>query len=417
MATAPEARQPTPRAAQVRRLSDLPWNGRLVAVQLPPGTQVAAALRDLWERGDTPLPLPDNWPGERIRDLFAELRPAALLTGGGEEPLPGGEPVDEGVALVVITSGSTGRPKAVELGAPALDHAVHASIERLGCVPGDRWLCCLPLHHVAGVSVLLRSEALGTSAVVHRGFAVPRVAATTDVTHVSLVPTMLHRLVETGSDVERFTRILVGGSAMSQTLLERVNAAGARVVESYGMTETCGGCVYDGDPLDGVDVVIVDDDRAPPGAGRIAVRGPVVMRGYRLRPDLTGDVLRDGILLTNDLGRWEDGRLRVLGRRDEVIITGGVNVVPGEVAALIGEHPGVAQVAVRGIPDEEWGEAVTAICVPADPQRPPQLDELRAFVRERGPSHLAPRRLQLVDELPRAEPGEVRPPAGPPAGG
>jgi o-succinylbenzoate---CoA ligase len=417
MLTPSDARSPSPRPARGGALTGITWSGRLVALRLPPGPQVAAALHHLWSRGDTPLPLPDHWPEPRVRGALAALKPAALIDGGGETRLSESEPVDEGVALVVVTSGSTGGPKAVELDASALDHAVRESVERLRCQPGDRWLCCLPLHHVAGVSVLLRAAALGTAAVVHPGFDADEVVAEEGVTHVSLVPTMLHRLLEAGGDLTRFERVLLGGSAISRDLLGRAARAGADVVESYGMTETCGGCVYDGLPFEGVEVDVVDDDRAPPGAGRVAVRGPVVMRGYRLRPDLTGEVLRDGLLLTNDIGRWEEGRLRVLGRRDDVIITGGINVVAGEVAALLRDHPAVADVAVRGSRDEEWGEVVVAVCVPRDPGHPPSLDDLRSFVRERAPGHLAPRRLLVVDELPRDGLGEARAPADRPAGG
>jgi o-succinylbenzoate---CoA ligase len=173
--------------------------------------------------------------------------------------------------------------------------------------------------------------------------------------------------------------------------------------------------VYDGVPIDGTEVALRPHEAAPAG-GLIAVRGPTVMRGYRRRPELTLEVLRDGWLVTPDLGRWrDDGTLEVLGRVDDVIVTGGANVAAGEVAQLLASHPKVAEAAVHGRPDAEWGEVVVAVCVATDPTDPPRLDELRDHVTATAPAYAAPRDLVLVEALPRTTLGKVpRTPAGGP---
>ncbi|NVI86773.1 AMP-binding protein, partial [Actinomadura sp. BRA 177] len=167
---------------------------------------------------------------------------------------------------------------------------------------------------------------------------------------------------------------------------------GARVFTTYGMSETCGGCVYDGTPLPGMRVALGD-------GGRIRLAGPSLFTGYRLRPELTAEVRDGDWFVTQDLGAMEDGRLRVRGRVDDVINTGGEKVVAGEVAAALSRHPAVRDVVVVGRPDPEWGERVTAVVVPA-PSAAPELAELRAFVRETMPACAAPRELELVEAIP-----------------
>lgn len=390
---------------------------RLVAVRVGPRLDLLRVLEDAWERGEAVLPLPSSWPDEVVGSVLDELRPTAVRTGAGDVPLAGGEPVAAEVALVVTTSGATGRPKGVELTDGALEHAVGASLGRLGAAAGDRWLCCLPRHHIAGVLVLLRARASGTEPIVHPWFDPERIATETRATHVSLVPTMLGRLLDAGVDLGRFVSILLGGAPARAELLERAADAGARVITTYGMTETCGGCVYDGVPIDGVEVELRAHEASPDG-GRIAVRGPTVMRGYRRRPELTLEVLGDGWLTTPDLGRWdEDGRLEVTGRVDDVIVTGGENVSGSRVARLLAEHPKVAEAAVHGRPDAGWGEVVVAMCVATDPADPPRLDELRAHVTAAAPTYAAPRELVLVEALPRTALGKVRRPPGTVGGG
>jgi len=188
--------------------------------------------------------------------------------------------------------------------------------------------------------------------------------------------------------------ILLGGAAAPAGLVAAARAAGARVITTYGMTETCGGCVYDGVPLDGVSARIGAD-------GRVQIAGPVLFSGYRLAPDLTAAALDGGWFISSDLGAFDgSGRLVVRGRADDVINTGGEKVVAAEVAAAVESCAGVREVVVVGRPDREWGERVTAVVVPADPLAPPDLGRLRAHVRESLPGSAAPRELVLVDAIP-----------------
>ncbi|MFD0800255.1 class I adenylate-forming enzyme family protein, partial [Streptomonospora algeriensis] len=219
------------------------------------------------------------------------------------------------------------------------------------------------------------------------------------------VPTQLRRLVDAGADLSAFGTILVGGAAAQPELLETARAVGGRVVTTYGMSETCGGCVYDGEPLEGVGVRIADD-------GRILLGGPTLFAGYRLDPDATAARLvrdEDGApwLRTGDLGRFDaDGRLAVRGRLDDVVNTGGHKVVPGEVAALLMRLDSVADAAVVGRPDPVWGERVAAVVVPADPAAPPGLEEVRAWVGAHLPRYAAPRELELRSRLPLLSSGK-----------
>jgi O-succinylbenzoic acid--CoA ligase len=218
----------------------------------------------------------------------------------------------------------------------------------------------------------------------------------------ALVPTQLHRMLAAGQDdaLRAFDAVLVGGAAAGQVLLERAATAGVRVVTTYGMTETCGGCVYDGQPLDGVDVAL-DAER------RIRLRGPVLFDGYLDRPDLTAQVMSEGWLVTGDLGRLDpDGLLHVLGRVDHVVVSGGVNVSASAVASRLRQHDLVGDVAVVGVEDPEWGERVTAFVVPAG-EAEPALGELRDFVAAQLPRAWAPRDLVLVPQLPRLASGDL----------
>jgi o-succinylbenzoate---CoA ligase len=365
-------------------------------VRLPPGPAFVDALDRAWVDGDAVAPLDPHAPADATRRLLDALRPAVLRDADGEQPLAGAVAVADRTALVVATSGYA---KAAVLGHDALAAATRASVARLGGRAGDRWLCCLPTHHVAGIAVLLRARALGGEAIVHARFDPEAVAAEDTVTHVSLVPTMLTRLLDARVDVARYATILLGGAAAPQGLLERARAAGARVVTTYGMTETCGGCVYDGRPLDGFEVRVGD-------GGRIRIRGPIA-RGYRLRDDLTGAAFVDGWFVTSDLGRWEGGRLVVTGRADDVIVTGGENVDATSIARALVDHPAVADAAVVGFADPAWGQAVVAFCVP-DGADVPSDDALRAHVRGRLGRAAAPKQVRWVRAIPRGALGKVR---------
>ncbi|WP_304455838.1 AMP-binding protein [Nocardiopsis sp. YSL2] len=367
------------------------------------GRRVARALRG---RGPALLPVPAGTPQARVRDLLAAMRPESVRTPQGVTALKGGVPALTDTALVITTSGSTGLPKGVELSAAALRASALASVERVGAAPGDRWLCVLPAGHISGLQVIIRALVTGTEAV-HADFDTQGVAelARELGPHVSLVPTQLRRLLAAGTDLADLGTVLLGGAAAEPDLLERARRAGARVVTTYGMSETCGGCVYDGVPLDGVRVRLESDSPGEPG--RILVAGPVLLSGYRMPPGTRapGALERDGDgvtwLRTNDLGCWEaDGRLSVLGRMDDVVNSGGHKVVPGQVNALVAEHPAVAESVVVGRADPEWGERVSAVVVPTDPRRPPSLQELRDWVRERLPAYAAPRELEVRERLP-----------------
>jgi O-succinylbenzoic acid--CoA ligase len=334
--------------------------------------------------GPALLPLPDG-PG---RDgVLAALRP--------EEPLE-----RDDVALVVPTSGSTGAPKGALLTASALLHSAHATLDRLGG-PGQ-WLLAMPVTHVAGLQVLVRSVVADLAPVVldlSPGFTAEAfVTATSRLSpqnrrYTALVPTQLRRLLDAGVDLAAYDGVLVGGAALAF-------AAPGNVVRTYGMSETCGGCVYDGLPLDGVDVVIEE-------GGRISIGGPVVFAGYRLRPDLTTAALVGGRHLTQDLGSWtEDGRLDVVGRIDDVIVSGGVNVPAESVEAVLSEHPLVRTVAVVGVADEEWGEQVVAVVVGRAGAPPLELADVRTFCAERLDPAAVPRLVVTVDTLPMLASGK-----------
>jgi O-succinylbenzoic acid--CoA ligase len=235
---------------------------------------------------------------------------------------------------------------------------------------------------------------------VHPRFDADAVAASS-ARFTSLVPTMLARLVDTRVELSTFRAILVGGSRLSLELRERAERVGARVVETYGLTESCGGVVYDGRALEGTEVRIGPDDE-------IELRGPTLLSGYR--PE-GGElpVSADGWLRTGDAGGLDEhGLLRVLGRLDDVIVTGGEKVSPGQVEAALLDRDGVREAAVAGRPDPEWGERVVAWVVPEDASNPPTLGELREALAAVLPRHAAPRELRVVARLPMTFSGKVR---------
>jgi O-succinylbenzoic acid--CoA ligase len=389
----------------------------LHAVLLPPAAAggrllelLAAALDG---SGPAILPLDPSLPRDRLHSIVEAFAPGAVETADGvtrgwpgASPGTRAAPAGEGTAVVIATSGSTGRPKGVELSAPALLHSARASLARVGAGRGERWLCCLPATHIAGIQVLVRSIASGTTPVV-ADRADPDVlesAGSAGCAHVSIVPTQLRRLV--GGDhrparwVAAFNSVLLGGAAAPAHLIDSAVQAGVPVVTTYGMTETCGGCVYDGVPLDGVSVVTGDD-------GRLRITGPVLFSGYRLRPDLTAAALDGAWFITSDLGAVDpSGHVTVRGRADDVINTGGEKVVAAEVAAALETCPGVREAVVVGRPDAEWGERVTAVVVPVRSGDAPSLDLLRRHVRARLPRYAAPRELVLLDALPMLPSGK-----------
>ena len=360
----------------------------LVAVDLVGPAFVEALLR-VWSAGDAVLPVDTRLPPVARAALLDAMRPARLVDRSGECSLPEPLPVEKGDALVVPTSGSTGAPKGVVLSHGAVSAAARATSERLGVDPRtDRWLACLPLSHVGGLGVVVRALLSGTGLDVLDAFDADRVeeAARAGANLVSLVPTALDRI-----DAGLFRRILLGGSAIP------VDRPG-NTVATYGLTETGGGVVYDGVPIDGAEIRVV--------AGRIEVRGPMLLRAYR---DGTVPLDTDGWLSTGDLGHLDEtGRLVVEGRQSELIITGGENVWPATVERVLAAQPGIGDVAVVGRPSAEWGEELVALVVPVPGSGPPSLERLRGAVKEQLPAFCAPRDVVVVGSLPRTALGKLR---------
>ncbi|MFP5019692.1 o-succinylbenzoate--CoA ligase [Pseudonocardia phyllosphaerae] len=327
-----------------------------------------------------------------------------------EPPLP--EPVvraaadglPEGLAVVVATSGSTGEPKHVGLTADALRASARATEDRLGG-PGT-WVLPLPAEHVAGVQVILRSLLAGRPPVVQdvrEGFRPEGFARATgrlahgERRYTSLVPTQLARILDHGSAplyaLAGYDGVLVGGAALDPGLHARALDAGIRIVTTYGMSETCGGCVYDGVPLDGVTVTLDGDD---PAAGRIVLGGPVVAAGYLGDPAATAEAFTADGFRTSDLGAVSaDGTLTVLGRADDVVNTGGEKVAPAAVERALLAVPGVRGACAVGLPDDEWGQIVAALVVGDAPE-----ETLRDAVRSACGRAAVPRLLHRADAVP-----------------
>ena len=363
----------------------------LVAVVAHGSEAFVAALQRVWDAGDAVLPLDPRLPAPAAEALLASLAPAAVVdpVDGERHGRPGGRDVEPGDALVVATSGTTGPPKGAVLTAAAVAASADATSARLRVDPGrDRWLACLPLAHVGGLSVVTRALHTGTPLAVIPApdpEAVEEAARTGRATLVSLVATALGRLDPSG-----FRAVVLGGSAPPTRLPANVHT-------TWGMTETGSGVVYDGVPLDGVELRVAD--------GELHVRGPMLARSYRDGAPVAGE---DGWLRTGDAAELgPGGRLSVSGRLDDVVVTGGEKVHPDAVERVLRGVAGVAEVAVAGRLDPEWGQAVVAWVVPADPAAPPALGLLRDAVKAVLPPWAAPRRLVVVTALPRTTIGKV----------
>jgi o-succinylbenzoate---CoA ligase len=323
--------------------------------------------------------------------------PAAVAAARGV--LRPDEPLEPGADLVVVTSGSTGGARGVLLPAAAVRASGEATLARLGG-PGS-WLLALPVSAIAGLQVLCRSVLADTRPTVltkdeRLAGALARMPGGRRYT--ALVPTQLRRYLDAETDALRaFDAVLVGGAATDPAVLERGRDAGVAVVTTYGMTETAGGCLYDGEPLEGVRVRVTD--------GGIELAGPVLALGYRLDPEGTAAAFADGWFRTRDAGTLERGRLTVHGRLDDVVVTGGVNVAPQAVEGVLREHPDVVDAVVFGRPDAEWGQRVVAAVVPA-PGAEPDLVALRPWVAERLGGPAAPRELHRIAAVPTLHTGK-----------
>lgn len=379
----------------------------LVAIDLPGGPSFLEQLRRAWDRGDAVLPLDQRLPAAARTALVKDMHAASVVSAPLGSPslgspslgspsslditrLAGAVPVAHGDALVMATSGTTGRAKGVVLTHQALRASAAATSARLGVDPHrHRWLACLPLNHVGGMSVLTRALLTDTPVTVLPRFELEAViAASGPQVLVSLVPTTLERV-----GAHRWHTVVLGGSAPPERL-------DANVVSTYGLTETGSGVVYDGVPLEGVEVDI------RPDTAEVRLRGPMLLRCYR---DGTDPRDQDGWFPTGDAGHFDSGgRLVIHGRLTEMIVTGGENVWPSAVEEVLRRHPGVAEVAVAGRPDPEWGERVVAWVVPSPGSLPPELAELRSLVKDHLAGFAAPKELVVVETLPKTSIGKVQ---------
>ena len=365
----------------------------LRSLAVPSGESVTRVLSDLADvlagSGEAVLPLPGDDPLESARLVEA-------LSPGGE--------IDSDVALVVATSGTTGIPKGAMLTAQNIASSVSSSLDRLGG-PGQ-WVLALPAHHIAGLGVLFRSIAADTEPVcldVSGGFSVDAfILGSSKLTHsrryTSLVPNQLLKLLDAdgGANVLReFDAVLVGGAATAASLVERCAAEDIRLVRSYGMSETCGGCVYDHIPLDGTRIAIEDN--------RVLIGGPTVAKGYRNLEHSAFNTA--GWFRTSDLGSFDGDRLVIIGRADAAITSGALTVVPDVVSAALSATRSVAECVVVGVPDERLGEAVAAAVV-ARAGHTIDVAALQRSVKEQLGGYAVPREIVIVDELPRLKSGK-----------
>jgi len=382
-----------------------------VALELPPGPELVVVLHALMKLGAVAYPLDPRLASaereaelERAGPILVVSEPVDLTATEADLPLLGEHELDA-VQCRILTSGTSGRPRPVGLTYGNHLWSAVGSAFNLGIEPSDRWLCCLPMHHIAGFSIALRSAIYGTTAVVHDGFDTDRIAESLEgdgVTLVSLVATQLSRLLEAGVDLLPLRAVLVGGGPVPKEVLEEAIGRGATVVQTYGLTEAASQVTTlapedatrklgsAGRPLLTTHLRIVD--------GEILVQGPTVAPGC-------ADV--DGWLHTGDLGRIdEDGFLYVTDRLGDMIVTGGENVMPAEVEEVLLRHPAVADAAAVGRADPEWQEAITAVVVLRNGASV-SADELRDHCSQSLAAFKVPKRVEMVDELPRTSAGKL----------
>jgi o-succinylbenzoate---CoA ligase len=385
--------------------------GSTVAMTMHPRREQVVMIHALMKVGAVLLPLGPRLSAEERATVIAAEEPAVDLDDAGELtqteadlPLLGEHDMDA-VACHVMTSGSTGSPDPVGLTYGNFLWSAVGSAFNIGVEPEDRWLCCLPLSHISGLGIVMRSVIYGTTAVIHDGFDLDRVAEALErdeISVVSLVTTMLTRLLEAGADLSRPRAVLVGGGPVPEDPLEEALGRGATVVQTYGLTETCSQVTT---------LAPADAQRKLGSAGRPLLTthlriqdGEILVQGPTVAP---GRADADGWLHTGDLGRIdEEGFLYVDDRIDDMIVTGGENVVPAEVEKVLLRHPEVADAAVVGREDPEWQQAVTAIVVLTDGSQA-SPDDLRRHCAESLAGFKVPKRVELAAALPRTPSGKL----------
>ncbi len=406
----------------------LPLNLRLAPAELAYQLEDAAASFIVHDAADAAA------ARDAVAAAAADPRLVALETivsaQAPASPPPPAPRIDlEAVHSVIYTSGTTGRPKGVQLTYGNHFWSAAGSALHLGLEADDRWLACMPLFHVGGLAIVLRGLIYGIAIEVHERFdeaAVNRSLDENGVTLLSVVSTMLQRMLDERGGRRyppRLRAVLVGGGPVPVALLEEALAQGLPVVQTYGLTETDSQVATlapsealaklgsAGRALFGNELRIVREDGTacePDEPGEITLRGPSVTRGYLNRPEATAAAVRDGWLHTGDLGTLDAaGYLYVLDRRDDLIVSGGENVYPAEVEAVLESHAAVLEAAVFGLPDERWGQAVSAVVRPSDGAAVSEAD-LQAFCRERLAGYKTPRRIELrAAPLPRTASGKL----------
>jgi O-succinylbenzoic acid--CoA ligase len=359
---------------------------RLIALDMPASSEFTNHVRNSWESGDAVFPIDQRLPQAAKDSLIKQFKPSVVIDSSGTSvKFSDSEPTQHNDALVIATSGTTGTPKGVVHTHDSIRALLNMSQSRLQTSSSTHWLLCLPVSHVAGFSIVARSIILGNPISILSKFDEIDVknAALAGATHVSLVPTTLQRI-----DPTMFNTILLGGAAAPQNLPNNV-------VTTYGMTETFGGIAYNGQPLDGVEVRIKKEC--------IELKSPSLFRAYR---GLDNGDATDGWYKTGDSGSFDHDRIRVFGRRDDMIITGGENVWPNAVEKVVATFPGVMHVVVSGVDDEHWGQRVVAWIV-SSREVAPSLDEIRQHVKTQLPSFCAPTEVRVVKDIPMTSLGKV----------
>ncbi len=370
-------------------LASLTFVRELIALDIPASNHLVDIINSIWENGDAFSPIDQRLPAKSKKALINLLKPSRLIDSTGETTkLDGAVPIEADQRLAIATSGTTGTPKIVMYTMDQLIASANATATRIGVTSSDKWLCCLPIAHIGGLSVILRSLLHGNPVEVHNGFDASRVveAARRGATLTSLVPAALALI-----DPYSFRKIVLGGSKPPRQLP-------TNTMVTYGLTETGSGVVYDGVPLPGLKIMISSQSE-------ILLKGPMIATCYR-----DGNAIQDdlGWLHTRDSGSFTSNKLEVFGRIDEIINSGGEKVYPAVVESFLESHPKVHQIAVIALSDSRWGEAVTAVVVPSPEFDPPTLAELREFVKSELPPYFAPTRLEIVKDMPTTNLGKIQ---------